>query len=142
MQFSWRALVSVSVSSMIGGAIFISMARYRYKLQMWGFLILAVFLIAVGATFVTLLGGRYFAAIIVLYFFTQLFFDFGKLMKSLPDAEKLEDTLTRSRSEYQYIYYTRRGFPDAVSCHLPRNLCGIRKAWEYHRAGDSSSVSQ
>jgi PHS family inorganic phosphate transporter-like MFS transporter len=78
IQFSWRALVSVSVSSMIGGAIFIAMARYRHKLQMWGFLILAAFLVAVGATFVTLLGGRYFAAIIVLYFFTQLFFDFGK----------------------------------------------------------------
>ncbi|KAH8769681.1 phosphate transporter [Hyaloscypha finlandica] len=77
IQFSWRALVSVSVSSMIGGAIFIAMARYSYKLQMWGFLILAVFLVAVGATFVTLLGGRYFAATIVLYFFTQLFFDFG-----------------------------------------------------------------
>jgi MFS transporter, PHS family, inorganic phosphate transporter len=78
IQFSWRALVSVSVSSMIGGALFIAMAKYRYNLQTYGFLILAAFLIAVGATFVTLLGGRYFAAIIVLYFFTQLFFDLGK----------------------------------------------------------------
>jgi MFS transporter, PHS family, inorganic phosphate transporter len=78
IQFSWRALVSVSVSSMVGGALFIAMAKYRHKLQTYGFLILAAFLIAVGATFVTLLGGRYFAAIIVLYFFTQLFFDLGK----------------------------------------------------------------
>jgi PHS family inorganic phosphate transporter-like MFS transporter len=78
MQFSWRALVSVSVSSIIGGALFIAMARYRHNLQTYGFLILAAFLIAVGATSVTLLGGKYFAAIIVLYFFTQLFFDFGK----------------------------------------------------------------
>lgn len=78
IQFSWRALISVSVSSMIGGALFIAMAKHRHNLQMFGFLILAVFLIAVGGTFVTLLGGRYFAAIIVLYFFTQLFFDFGK----------------------------------------------------------------
>ena len=78
MQFSWRSLVSVSVSSIIGGALFIAMARYRYNLQTYGFLILAAFLIAVGATIVTLLGGKYFAAIIVLYFFTQLFFDFGK----------------------------------------------------------------
>lgn len=78
IQFSWRALVSVSVSSMIGGALFIAMAKYRHNLQTYGFLTLAAFLIAVGATFVTLLGGRYFAAIIVLYFFTQLFFDLGK----------------------------------------------------------------
>ncbi|KAH9210727.1 inorganic phosphate transporter 1-4 /Pi cotransporter [Leptodontidium sp. 2 PMI_412] len=77
IQFSWRALISVSVSSMIGGALFIAMAKHRHNLQMFGFLILAVFLIAVGGTFATLLGGRYFAAIIVLYFFTQLFFDFG-----------------------------------------------------------------
>lgn len=78
MQFSWRALVSVSVSSIIGGALFICMARYRHNLQIYGFLILAAFLIAVGATFVTILGGKYFAAVIVLYFFTQLFFDLGK----------------------------------------------------------------
>lgn len=77
IQFTWRALVSVSVGSIIGGALFITMANYRHKLQLWGFVILAVFLVAVGSTFVTLLGGRYFAAIIVLYFFTQLFFDIG-----------------------------------------------------------------
>jgi MFS transporter, PHS family, inorganic phosphate transporter len=78
IQFSWRGLVSVSVSSLIGGALFIVMAKYRHNLQTYGFLILAAFFIAVGATFVTLLGGRYFAAIIILYFLTQLFFDFGK----------------------------------------------------------------
>lgn len=83
IQFSWRALVSVSVSSMIGGALFIVMARYRYNLQMYGFLVLAAFLMAVGATFVTILSGKYFAAIIVLYFFTQLFFDFGKRFLSI-----------------------------------------------------------
>ena len=89
IQFSWRALVSVSISSMIGGALFIMMARYRHNLQMYGFLVLAAFLMAVGATFVTLLGGRYFAAIIVLYFFTQLFFDFGKQLLSITMANTI-----------------------------------------------------
>ena len=78
MQFSWRALVSVSASSIIGGALFIGLAQYRHNLQMYGFLILAAFYIVVGASFITILGGKYFAAIIVLYFFTQLFFDLGK----------------------------------------------------------------
>jgi PHS family inorganic phosphate transporter-like MFS transporter len=78
IQYSWRALISVSISSIIGGAIFIKMAKHRHSIQTYGFLIEAAFLVAVGVTFVTLLSGRYFAAIIVLYFFSQLFFDLGK----------------------------------------------------------------
>jgi MFS transporter, PHS family, inorganic phosphate transporter len=78
VQYSWRALISVSISSIIGGAIFIKMAKYRHSIQTYGFLIEAAFLVAVGVTFVTLLSGRYFAATIVLYFFSQLFFDLGK----------------------------------------------------------------
>lgn len=89
IQFSWRALVSVSVSAMIGGALFIMMASYRHNLQMYGFLVLAAFLMAVGAAFVTLLGGRYFAAIIVLYFFNQLFFDFGEQLLSITVANMI-----------------------------------------------------
>lgn len=89
MQFSWRALVSVSVSSMIGGALFIAMARYRHNLQMYGFLILATFFIAVGGTFITVLGGKYFAAIILLCFLTQLFFGLGKSLYSAFRYERL-----------------------------------------------------
>lgn len=78
IQFSWRALITVSVSSLIGGALFIAMAKYRYSLQVYGFLILAAFFVATGASFAALLGGRYFAVSLVLYFFTHIFFDFGK----------------------------------------------------------------
>lgn len=77
IQFSWRVLVTISASSLIGGALFIMMTKYRYNLQMFGFLVLAAFLVAVGTAFVTLSGGRYFAVIIVLYFLAQLFFNFG-----------------------------------------------------------------
>ncbi|OCK85454.1 MFS general substrate transporter [Lepidopterella palustris CBS 459.81] len=77
MQYAWRALVSTCIGAMIGGAIFIAMAKFRHALQFYGFLILSALFVAVGVTFITLLDGRYFAAIIVLYCACNLFFDFG-----------------------------------------------------------------
>ena len=65
------------MGAVIGGAIFIVMARYRRNLQLYGFLILAGLFVIVGVVYIKLLGGRYFAAIIVLYCACNLFFDFG-----------------------------------------------------------------
>jgi len=77
MQYSWRALISTSVGAVIGGAIFIKMARYRWNLQFYGFITLAGLFVIIGIVFIKLLNTRYFAAIIVLYCAANLFFDFG-----------------------------------------------------------------
>jgi PHS family inorganic phosphate transporter-like MFS transporter len=66
MQPSYRAIMSTSVGALIGGALFIATARYRWNIQFYGFLILAALFIVVRVCFITLLCGRYFAAIIVL----------------------------------------------------------------------------
>jgi PHS family inorganic phosphate transporter-like MFS transporter len=77
MQNGYRALIATSTGTLLGGAIFIAMARYRWKLQFWGFFMLAGAFVVVGVCFVTLLGTRYFAAVIVLYSLSSLFFDLG-----------------------------------------------------------------
>lgn len=77
MQYSWRAIISTSVGAIIGGAIFIKMARYRWNLQFYGFITLAGLFVIIGIVYIKLLNTRYFAAIIVLYCAANLFFDFG-----------------------------------------------------------------
>jgi len=76
-EFCWRALISNSIFALIGGAIFIAVARHRYKLQLYGFLILAVLFVAIGVTFLTISDGRYFAITIMLYLLCRLFFNLG-----------------------------------------------------------------
>jgi MFS transporter, PHS family, inorganic phosphate transporter len=73
----YRALLAVSTGSMIGGGLFIVMNRHRWALQYYGFWILAGIFVIVGVCFVTLVGTRYFAAVIVLFSLASLFFDFG-----------------------------------------------------------------
>jgi MFS transporter, PHS family, inorganic phosphate transporter len=77
MDYSWRAMISTSTGALIGGAIFIAMAKYRWNLQLYGFLILGALFLVVGVCFMKLVGGRYFAAVIVLYTACNLFFDLG-----------------------------------------------------------------
>jgi PHS family inorganic phosphate transporter-like MFS transporter len=77
LQNSYRAIIAVSVGGVLGGLLFIKMARFRYHLQVSGFWILAGLFIAIGVCFVVLLGTRYFAAVIVLYSICNLFFNFG-----------------------------------------------------------------
>lgn len=77
MQYSWRAMVSTNVGAIIGGAIFIKMARHRWNIQLYGFFILAGLLAIIGIVFIKLLNTTYFAAIIVLFCAANLFFDFG-----------------------------------------------------------------
>jgi PHS family inorganic phosphate transporter-like MFS transporter len=78
IQYGWQGLISNSIGAIIGGAIFVAMARYRYNIQFFGFLILTALFVVVGVTFLTLSNGRYFAAIIVFYGLCRLFFNFGK----------------------------------------------------------------
>jgi PHS family inorganic phosphate transporter-like MFS transporter len=73
-----RALLAVSLGAVVGGALFIAMARYRWSLQIYGFCILSGLFVVVGVCFVVLLGTRYFAAVIVLYSICSVFFNFGK----------------------------------------------------------------
>jgi PHS family inorganic phosphate transporter-like MFS transporter len=77
LQSSYRAMIAVSVGASLGGLLFIKMARFRYHLQVVSFWILAGLFIAIGVCFVTLLGTRYFAAVIVLYAICNLFFNLG-----------------------------------------------------------------
>jgi PHS family inorganic phosphate transporter-like MFS transporter len=77
IQNSYRAIIAVSIGSVLGGLLFIKMARFRYHLQVSGFWILGSLFIAIGVCFVVLLGTRYFAAVIVLYAICNLFFNFG-----------------------------------------------------------------
>ena len=70
-------LIAVSAGSIVGGAIFIAMARFRWQLQYYGFWMLAGSFVIVGVCFVVLLQTRYFAAVIVLYALCSLFFDLG-----------------------------------------------------------------
>jgi len=77
LENGYRALIAVSIGAILGGILFIIMARYRFYLQVNGFWILAALFIAVGVCFVVLLGTRYFAAVIVMYSVCSLFFNFG-----------------------------------------------------------------
>jgi PHS family inorganic phosphate transporter-like MFS transporter len=78
LENNYRALIAVSSGAVLGGVLFIAMARYRWSLQVWGFCVLAGLFVVVGVCFVVLLGTRYFAAVIVLYSICSLFFNFGK----------------------------------------------------------------
>jgi len=77
LESGYRAMIAVSLGSVIGGALFIALSRYRWALQVYGFWMLAGVFIIVGICFVTLLGTRYFAAVIVLYSICSIFFNFG-----------------------------------------------------------------
>jgi PHS family inorganic phosphate transporter-like MFS transporter len=76
-QYAWRIIASTSIGAVAGGAIFIAMARNRWKLQFYGFLALVALLVVVGIVFIKLIGGRYFATFIVLYCFCHLAFNLG-----------------------------------------------------------------
>jgi PHS family inorganic phosphate transporter-like MFS transporter len=77
VQNGCRALIAVSAGSVVGGGIFIAMARFRWQLQYYGFMMLGAAFVVVGVCFVVLLNTRYFAAVIVLYALCSLFFDLG-----------------------------------------------------------------
>jgi MFS transporter, PHS family, inorganic phosphate transporter len=77
MQNGWRALITNSIGAMVGGAIMMAVVRWRWNVQMYGFLILGGLFFTVGFTYVYLLHTRFIGAIIVLYVLCQLFFNLG-----------------------------------------------------------------
>ncbi|ORY08779.1 major facilitator superfamily domain-containing protein [Clohesyomyces aquaticus] len=76
-QYGWRIIASTSLGAVVGGAIFIAMARNRWKLQLYGFLVLFVLFVVAGIVFIKLFGGRYFAIFIALYCLCHLAFNVG-----------------------------------------------------------------
>lgn len=76
-QYAWRIITSTSIGAVAGGAIFIAMARNRWKLQFYGFLVLVALFVISGVVFIKLIGGRYFATFIVLYCLCHLSFNLG-----------------------------------------------------------------
>ena len=71
---------STSIGALIGSAIAVFAMHFysRKRIQMWGFLVLGVLFIIVGALYVTLPTTNAHAAIVVFYGICQLFFNFGK----------------------------------------------------------------
>jgi len=76
-DYSSRIIASTSLGAVVGGAIFIAMARNRWKLQFYGFLLLLVLFSVVGIVFIKLIDGRYFATTIVIYCLCHLAFNLG-----------------------------------------------------------------
>ena len=76
----WHTLVATSIGAVIGGAIAIKIMNKfsRKKIQMWGFLGLAVLFVVVGILYVTLLGKNGSAVIVAIYVLCQLLFNVGQ----------------------------------------------------------------
>ena len=121
MQYSWRAIISTSVGAIIGGAIFIKMARHRWNLQFYGFITLAGLFVIIGIVYIKLLNTRYFAAIIVLYCAANLFFDFGPNTSTfVVSAILFKRKYTCKLTLHQLRADNRRSLPNEI----PRNLRG------------------
>jgi len=76
-QYAWRIITSTSIGAVAGGALFIFMARLRWKLQLYGFIILVALLVAAGVVFIKLIDGPFYVVFIVLYCFCHLVFNAG-----------------------------------------------------------------
>ncbi|KAF2664732.1 MFS general substrate transporter [Microthyrium microscopicum] len=96
MANGYRALIAVSVGSIVGGALFILLARHRWAIQLYGFWILGGTFVIIGVCFVALIGTRYFAAVIVLYSICSLVFDFGPNTSTYVIAAEVFPTKYRS----------------------------------------------
>lgn len=77
LENGYRAMIAVSTGAILGGALFIAMAGWRWHLQLYGFAFLGGLFIIVGVCFVTLIDSPFSAAVIVLYVLCNLFFNFG-----------------------------------------------------------------
>jgi PHS family inorganic phosphate transporter-like MFS transporter len=110
LQDGYRSMIAVSTGAVLGGALFIVMARYRWQLQFYGFWILAGTFAVVGACFVSLLGTRYFAAVIVLYSICSLVFNLGESVVSLD----FSPPLTLSRTQYFNVCHCGGGVSHKV----------------------------
>lgn len=76
----WHTIVATSIGAVLGGAtaIYVMNKFSRKKLQMWGFIALAMFFGVEGILYITLLGKDGHEVIIVIYVFCQFFFNLGQ----------------------------------------------------------------
>ncbi len=81
---SWHTLVAQSIGAVLGGAIAIKIMNNfsRKKIQMWGFLALALLFMVLGVLYITMLGSSGVAVIIAIYVLCQLTFNIGQQLHS------------------------------------------------------------
>ena len=98
---------STSIGALIGSAAAILIIHYisSRKIQMWGFLILGVLFIVVGAMYVTLPTTNAHAAIVIFYGICQLFYNLGSCLLH-PKTGHLLKAALYFRSEYNHIHCT------------------------------------
>lgn len=75
----WHTIVATSIGALLGGAVAIYVMNKfsRKRLQMWGFIALAVFFGAEGILYITQLGKDGHEVILAIYVFCQFFFNLG-----------------------------------------------------------------
>ena len=126
-QYAWRIITSTSIGAVAGGAIFIAMARNRWKLQFYGFLVLVALFVISGVVFIKLIGGRYFATFIVLYRLCHLSFNLGPNTSTFVVSEQPSE----NQSITHPLADSRRGFSNKVPCDMPRSIRRRGKAWQH-----------
>lgn len=79
-QNEWHTLVATSIGAVLGGVLAIKiMSKFsRKKIQMWCFLALAIFFVALGVLYITLLKTNGAAVIVAVYVICQLLFNVGE----------------------------------------------------------------
>ena len=124
-QYAWRIITSTSIGAVAGGAIFIAMARNRWKLQFYGFLVLVALFVISGVVFIKLIGGRYFATFIVLYCLCHLSFNLGPNTSTfvVSGQPSLNQSLAHLFAD------SRRSLSDKIPCDMPRNIRCRGKVW-------------
>lgn len=101
---NWHTLVAQSIGAVLGGAIAIKIMNNfsRKKIQMWGFLALALLFLVLGVLYITMLGSSGVAVIIAIYVLCQLTFNIGQYSRVQCFATSFIDE--DDRSEYHYLY--------------------------------------
>ena len=100
----WHTLVATSIGAVIGGAVAIKTMHHlsRRKIQMWGFLALAILFVVVGVLYVTILGTKAAPVIVAVYVLCQLSFNIGESCSSLSLIES--DEFSFSRPKHHNLY--------------------------------------
>ena len=97
---------STSIGALVGSAIAILVMHFcsPKRIQMWGFLILGVLFIVVGALYVTLPSTNAHVAIVLFYGICQLFYNLGK-SSPLTNVTQCKGLLTvQLRSKHHHLH--------------------------------------
>jgi PHS family inorganic phosphate transporter-like MFS transporter len=84
MANAWQSLLIVSLGAILGNLItLISINRLgRRTIQINGFFWLFVLFLVIGTSYRKLMDTQRSSVLVVLYILTQIFFNFGKLVRS------------------------------------------------------------